>query len=212
MLIAPSILSADFGRLADEVNAVCEAGADLIPVDVMDGHFVPNLTIGPLVVKAVKQASHKPLDVHLMVKNNDFFVDLFAPLRPEYITFHIEEEKHPHRLVQKIKGMGIKAGLVLNPHTNEKTLEYILDDLDIVLLMSVNPGFGGQKFIDTAVRKVESLKNEILRRGLKTLVEVDGGVNDKNAPLLRDAGADVLVAGSYVFGSEDYKAAIDSLR
>lgn len=212
MLIAPSILSADFGRLADEVNAVCEAGADVIHVDVMDGHFVPNLTIGPLVVKAVKQASHKPLDVHLMVKNNDFFVDLFAPLRPEYITFHIEEEKHPHRLVQKIKGMGIKAGLVLNPHTNEKTLEYILDDLDIVLLMSVNPGFGGQKFIDTAVRKVESLKNEILRRGLKTLVEVDGGVNDKNAPLLRDAGADVLVAGSYVFGSEDYKAAIDSLR
>jgi ribulose-phosphate 3-epimerase len=212
MLIAPSILSADFGRLADEANAVCEAGADVIHVDVMDGHFVPNLTIGPLVVKAVKQASHKPLDVHLMVKNNDFFVDLFAPLRPEYITFHIEEEKHPHRLVQKIKGMGIKAGLVLNPHTNEKTLEYILDDLDIVLLMSVNPGFGGQKFIDTAVRKVESLKNEILRRGLKTLVEVDGGVNDKNAPLLRDAGADVLVAGSYVFGSEDYKAAIDSLR
>ena len=212
MLIAPSILSADFGRLADEVNAVCEAGADLIHVDVMDGHFVPNLTIGPLVVKAVKQASHKPLDVHLMVKNNDFFVDLFAPLRPEYITFHIEEEKHPHRLVQKIKGMGIKAGLVLNPHTNEKTLEYILDDLDIVLLMSVNPGFGGQKFIDTAVRKVESLKNEINRRGLKTLVEVDGGVNDKNAGMLRDAGADVLVAGSYVFGSDDYKKAIDSLR
>ena len=212
MLIAPSILSADFGNLARDVKAICDAGCDFVHVDVMDGHFVPNLTIGPLVVKAVKQASHKPLDVHLMVKNNDFFVDLFAPLRPEYITFHIEEEKHPHRLVQKIKGMGIKAGLVLNPHTNEKTLEYILDDLDIVLLMSVNPGFGGQKFIDTAVRKVESLKNEILRRGLKTLVEVDGGVNDKNAPLLRDAGADVLVAGSYVFGSEDYKAAIDSLR
>ncbi len=212
MLIAPSILSADFGRLHDEVTAVCEAGADLIHVDVMDGHFVPNLTIGPLVVKAVKQASSKPLDVHLMVENNDFFVDLFAPLRPEYITFHVEEEKHPHRLVQKIKGMGIKAGLVLNPHTNEKTLEYILDDLDIVLLMSVNPGFGGQKFIDTAVRKVESLKNEINRRGLKTLVEVDGGVNDKNAGMLRDAGADVLVAGSYVFGSDDYKKAIDSLR
>ena len=210
--IAPSLLSADFSRLADEIARVETAGADLLHLDIMDGHFVPNLTIGPLVVKAVKQASHKPLDVHLMVKNNDFFVDLFAPLRPEYITFHIEEEKHPHRLVQKIKGMGIKAGLVLNPHTNEKTLEYILDDLDIVLLMSVNPGFGGQKFIDTAVRKVESLKNEILRRGLKTLVEVDGGVNDKNAPLLRDAGADVLVAGSYVFGSEDYKAAIDSLR
>ena len=147
MLVAPSILSADFGRLSEEIAAICEAGCDLVHVDVMDGHFVPNLTIGPVVVSSVAKTATKPLDIHLMVENNTFFVELFAPLKPEYITFHIEEEKHPHRLIQKIKSYGIKAGIVLNPHTPPESIAYLLNDLDMVLLMSVNPGFGGQSFI-----------------------------------------------------------------
>jgi len=212
MQVAPSILSADFGKLADEVKAICEGGCDLVHVDVMDGHFVPNLTIGPVVVEAVAKASSKPLDIHLMVQNNSFFVDLFAPFKPEYITFHIEEEKHPHRLIQKIKSLGIKAGVVLNPHTPPQAISYLLEDLDMVLLMSVNPGFGGQKFIPSVIKKAKELKKLIEKENPNCLIEVDGGVNDKNISQLKDAGVDVVVAGSYVYGSDNYKKAIDSLK
>jgi ribulose-phosphate 3-epimerase len=211
MLVAPSILSADFGKLNEEIKAICEAGCDLIHVDVMDGHFVPNLTIGPVVVENVAKVATKPLDIHLMVENNTFFVDLFAPLKPEYITFHIEEEKHPHRLIQKIKSFGIKAGVVLNPSTNPIVLEYLLEDLDMVLLMSVNPGFGGQKFIPNVIKKTKQLKKMINEINPNCLIEVDGGVNDKNIQELKEAGVDVVVAGSYVF-KNDYKKAIESLK
>jgi len=211
MLVAPSILSSNFGKLNEEIKAICEAGCDLIHVDVMDGHFVPNLTIGPVVVESVAKVASKPLDIHLMVKNNTFFVDLFAPLKPEYITFHIEEEKHPHRLIQKIKSLGIKAGVVLNPSTNPIVLEYLLEDLDMVLLMSVNPGFGGQKFIPNVIKKATQLKEMIQRINPDCLIEVDGGVNDKNIHDLKKAGVDVVVAGSYVF-KNNYKQAIESLK
>jgi len=211
MLVAPSILSADFGKLNEEIKEICEAGCDLIHVDVMDGHFVPNITIGPVVVESVAKIATKPLDIHLMVQNNTFFVDLFAPLKPEYITFHIEEEKHPHRLIQKIKSLGIKAGVVLNPNTNPVILEYLLQDLDMVLLMSVNPGFGGQKFIPSVIKKAKQLKEMINRLNSNCLIEVDGGVNDKNIIELKKAGVDVVVAGSYVF-KNNYKTAINSLK
>ena len=211
MLVAPSILSADFGNLNQEITSICQAGCDLIHVDVMDGHFVPNLTIGPVVVQNVAKISTKPLDIHLMVKNNSFFVDLFAPLKPKYMTFHIEEEKHPHRLIQKIKSYGIKAGVVLNPSTNPILIEYILEELDLVLLMSVNPGFGGQKLIPSEIKKAIELKKMINKINPNCLIEVDGGVNDKNIAQLKDAGVDIVVAGSYVFGN-DYKKAIESLK
>jgi len=211
MLVAPSILSADFGNLSNEIKSICDAGCDLIHVDVMDGHFVPNLTIGPVVVESVAKIATKPLDVHLMVQNNPFFVDLFAPLKPEYITFHIEEEKHPHRLIQKIKSLGIKAGVVLNPSTNPIIIDYLIEDLDMVLLMSVNPGFGGQKFIPNVIRKAKQLKKMIKETNPNCLIEVDGGVNDKNIQELKKAGVDVVVAGSYVF-KNDYKKAIESLK
>ena len=212
MLVAPSILSADFGNLEKEIKSICEAGCDLVHVDVMDGHFVPNLTIGPVVVEPVSKASTKPLDIHLMVENNNFFVDLFAPLKPKYLSFHIESEKHPHRLIQKIRSLGISPAITLNPHTKVEDIEYLLEDLDMVLLMSVNPGFGGQKFIPSVIEKSKKLKELIKKRNPNCLIEVDGGVSDKNIKELKDAGVDVVVAGSFVFGSGDYKKAIDSLK
>jgi len=212
MLVAPSVLSADFGNLARDVKAICEAGCDLVHVDVMDGHFVPNLTIGPVVVSAIAKAATKPLDIHLMVQNNTFFVELFAPLKPEYISFHIEEEKNPHRLIQKIRSLGIKPAIVLNPHTPPEAIEYLIEDLDMVLVMSVNPGFGGQSFIPNVVKKIKRLKE--LRDAINPncLIEIDGGVTNENIEMLRDAGVDVCVAGSYVFKHDSLKDAIDSLH
>ncbi len=212
MLVAPSILSADFGKLSEEVRAICDAGCDLVHVDVMDGHFVPNLTIGPVVVESVAKAASKPLDIHLMVENNPFFVDLFAPLKPKYISFHIEEEKHPHRLVQKIRSLGISPAIALNPHTPPSAIEYLIEDLDMVLLMSVNPGFGGQRFIPSVIEKASRLRDMILQKRASCLIEVDGGVNDRNVGELADAGVDIVVAGSYVYRSDDYEKAIASLK
>ena len=211
MLVAPSVLSADFGNLSRDVKSICDSGCDLVHVDVMDGHFVPNLTIGPVVVESIAKVATKPLDIHLMVENNSFFVDMFAYMKPEFISFHIEEEKHPHRLIQKIRDYGIKPAIVLNPHTNPEIIRYILSDLDMVLLMSVNPGFGGQKFIPNVIEKIRHLKTLINKYNPNCLIEIDGGVNDKNILELKEAGADVVVAGSYVF-KNNHKEAIKSLK
>ena len=212
MYVAPSILSADFGNLAAEIRAICEAGCDLVHVDVMDGHFVPNLTIGPVVVSAVAKAATKPLDIHLMVENNSFFADLFLPLKPKFLTFHIEEEKHPMRLIDHIRKNGVSPGIVLNPHTPVSAIEHIIDEVDMVLLMSVNPGFGGQKFMPVVLEKTRVLRELIERKNAKCLIEVDGGVNGLNAPDLEEAGADVLVAGNYIFSSNSYEQAIRAIK
>jgi len=211
MLIAPSILSADFGHLAKDVKAICDGDCDFVHIDVMDGHFVPNLTIGPVVVEAVAKSATKPLDIHLMVENNSFFVDIFAPLKPKFISFHIEEEKHPHRLIQKIRSLGISPAITLNPHTPPEAIEFLLADVDMVLLMSVNPGFGGQKFIPSVLEKAKRVKALILKHNPECLIEVDGGVSDKNIQSLKDVGVDIVVAGSFVYKHPDGVAKAISL-
>jgi len=210
--IAPSILSADFSRLAEEVQAVDRAGADYIHIDVMDGHFVPNITIGPLVVAALRKVTDKPLDVHLMIENPDLYIADFAKAGADIITVHQEAVPHLHRTVQLIKSLGKRAGVSLNPATPVETLDVILDQLDLVLVMSVNPGFGGQAFISSALDKIRALRQRITQRGLATELQVDGGIKVDNIREVVAAGADVLVAGSAVFNANDYAATITALR
>ncbi len=210
--IAPSILSADFARLGDEVRAVAAAGADYIHVDVMDGHFVPNITIGPLVVEAVRKVTDLPLDVHLMIENPDLYIPEFARAGSDIIVVHAEATHHLHRTVQLIKSFGKKAGVSLNPATPLNVLDYILEELDLVLLMTVNPGFGGQSFIEACLPKIHALRAMLDKRGLETELEVDGGVKTENIDRIAHAGADVFVAGSAVFGNPDYAATIAELK
>ena len=210
--IAPSILAADFARLGEEIAAVEAAGADLLHVDVMDGHFVPNLTIGPPVIKAIKAVTKLPLDVHLMVEQPDALLPDFVDAGSDNLTVHVEACRHLHRTIQSIKDAGVRASVVLNPATSLYALDEILPEVDMVLLMSVNPGFGGQRFLPATLDKIRTLRAQIEERQLPVAIEVDGGVKADNAAEICAAGADVLVAGTAIFGQPDYRAAIQELR
>ncbi len=208
--VAASILSADFLHLEKEIKAVEKAGADMIHLDIMDGHFVPNISFGPDIVSYVKKASSLPLDVHLMITNPEQYIDKFIQAGANYLSFHCETAYHINRLVHKIKEKGVKAGIALNPATSLNVLDYILDDLDFVLIMSVNPGFGGQEYIKHSTEKINNL---FINQQMNDIeIEIDGGINDKTGKLVRQAGANILVAGSYIFNSNNYAEAIWRLK
>jgi ribulose-phosphate 3-epimerase len=212
--ISPSILAADFSKLGEEIRAIDEAGADMVHLDVMDGHFVPNITIGPDVIKALRPHSAKPFDTHLMIAPSAPYLEAFAEAGSDIISVHPEADPHIHRTLQTIRGLGRKAGVAVNPGTPVGVLEPLYELCDLILVMSVNPGFGGQSFIEASLWRIQTIADRVQKLGLSTIVEVDGGINEKTAPGVRDAGATALVAGTAVFRSrhDDYRSAIDSLR
>lgn len=209
--IAPSILAANFSKLADEVKEVEEAGAKFIHIDVMDGHFVPNITMGPIVVKALRPVTDLPLDVHLMIENPDQYIESFAKAGADYITVHVEACRHLHRTIQLIRSYGVKPGVVLNPHTPIEWIKHILEDVDLVLLMTVNPGFGGQRFIQSVVPKIAELSALIKEKNLDVEIEIDGGINSETIIPCAQAGATIFVAGSAIYGKENCKEALQSI-
>ncbi len=210
--ICPSILSADFSRLGEEVRDVMQAGADVVHVDIMDGHFVPNISFGPMVMQSIRHVTDAPFDVHLMISPVDLYLEAFAKAGADIITVHAEAGPHLHRSLQAVRALGKKAGVVINPGTHESVLEPVLDMVDLVLLMSVNPGFGGQSFIDSALRKIEAVRKRIDASGKDIRLEVDGGIKTDNIRRVADAGADTFVAGSAIFGKPDYRGVIDAMR
>ncbi|MBD7942741.1 MULTISPECIES: ribulose-phosphate 3-epimerase [Psychrobacillus] len=210
--IAPSILAANFAKLGEEVLEVEKAGAELIHIDVMDGHFVPNITMGPIVVEALRPLTNLPLDVHLMIENADQYIEAFAKAGADYITVHVEACPHLHRTIQLIRSFGVKPGIVLNPHTPIETIQHVLEDIDMVLFMTVNPGFGGQKFIHSVVPKVKQLSQIIKERNLSIEIEIDGGINEETIVPCVEAGATILVAGSAIYNAPDKAKALQRIK